>query len=218
MSGFLRIINIKWHIKKMVMQREQLELYYPKNTYDRFARREMKAALTRFNELFYKAYPKMLNEQSSGIIEYHPRTHSRQYDVQRAINLCKSQKVRRKNIAKIEENLNLQYIIEDQLRFYDNKIKKARKTTQILMEESSSSFFPELLVERKQTLENMETHYISETYKLENERDICVKAITNLIHRNHDFLGQASKYISNLVTESIKSAVGAVNQSFGKVK
>ena len=200
------------------MQRAQLELYYPKNTYDRFARREMKAALTRFNELFYQAYPMMLVGQSNGIVSYHPRTHSRQYDVQRAIKLCKSQKIRRKDLAKIEEHLNLQYIIEEQLRFYGAEVEKAQKTMQVMSIETSSSFFPELFAERMKTLEGLEGHYIKEIYKLENERKICVKAISDLLYRNHDFLGHASKFIGDLVTESVKSVVGVVNQSFKRGK
>ena len=218
MSSFLKIINIKRLIMRIRIQRAQLELYYPKNTYDRFARREMKAALTRFNALFYKAYPKMLAVKSDGIIDYHPRTHTRQYDVQRAIKLCKSQKVRRKDLVKIEEYLNLQYIIEEQLRFYCNKIEKAQKTMQILGEEGSSAFFPELFSERIKILESLETHYIRESYKLENERDICVRAIHDLIHRNDNFFGKASKYVGSLVAESVKNAVEIVNQSFRRVK
>lgn len=218
MSDFLEIVNLKRHIQRVLLQRAQLELYYPKNTYDRYARREMKIALKRFNELFYRAYPQLLNNQSDGVIDYQPRTHARQYDVQRAITLCKSQKVRRKDIIKIEENLNLQFIIENQLQFYDNEITKARRTIQRLAEENASSFFPELFVERIQILENLETHYIKETYKLEDERDICIKAIHKLINRNYNIFGQASKYISEIVTESVKSAVDAVSQTFGRLK
>ena len=218
MSDFLEIVNIKQHIQRILLQRAQLELYYPKNTYDRYARREMKIALKRFNESFYKAYPQLLTGQSDGVIDYQPRTHSRHYDVERAINLCKSQKVRRKDISKIEENLNLQFIIEDQLRFYDNEITKARITIQRLAEESASSFFPELLVERIQTLENMESVYINKTYKLEDERDICLKSIKRLINRKYNVFGQASKYISDIVNESVKTAVDAVSQTFGRPK
>lgn len=218
MSSFLKIINIKRLLIKVRIERAQLELYYPKHTYNRFARREMRAALARFNTIFYNAYPRMLEGKSSGIIDYHPRTHTRQYDVQRAIKLCKSQKVRRKNLVKIEENLNLQYIIEEQLRFYSAKIEKAKKTLQLLGEEDSATFFPELYSERIKVLESLETHYIREAYKLENERDICISAIHDLIHRNHNFFGSASKYIGGLVTESVKNAVDIVNQSFRRGK
>ena len=218
MSSFLEIVNIRRRIMGIRMQRAQLELYYPKNTYDRFARREMKTALTRFNELFYKAYPKMLGGQSSGIVDYHPRTHSRQYDVQRAIRLCKSQKVRRKDLLKIEEHLNLQYIIEEQLRFYGAKVEKAQNTMQVLAMETASSFFPELFAERMKALENIKGHYMKEIYRLENERQICVTAIYDLLHRNRDFFGQASKLIGELVTESVKNVVDVVGQSFGRRK
>lgn len=218
MSSFLKIINIKRWIVRIRIERAQLELYYPKHTYNRFARREMKTELARFNEIYYKVYPKMLDGKSSGIIDYHPRTHTRQYDVQRAIKLCKSQKVRGKDLVKIEEYLNLQYIIEEQLRFYSNKIEKAQKTMQILAEEGSSAFFSELFTERIKVLESMETHYIREVYKLENERDICVRAIHDLIYRNDNFFGKASKYVGSLVTESVKNAVEIVNRSFRRVK
>lgn len=218
MSGFLEIVNIRRRIMRIRIQRVQLELYYPKNTYDRFARREMKVALARFNELFYKAYPMMLSGQSSGIVDYHPRTHSRQYDVQRAIKLCKSQKVRRKDLVKIEEQLNLQYIIEEQLRFYGVEVEKAQNTMQVLAIETSTSFFPELFAERMKALENIKGHYMKEIYKLENERQICVKAIFDLLHRNRDFFGQASKFIGGLVTESVKNVVGVVDRSFRRGK
>lgn len=218
MTSFLNLVNIKKRIMRMRKQKVQLELYYPKNTYDRLARREMKTVLTRFNDLYYKAYPMMINGRSNAIIDYHPRTHARQYEVQRAIKLCKSQKVRRKDVVKIEEYLNLQYIIEEQLRFYDKQVEKARHTKQVLSKEPSTSYFSELFAERMNTIESIKDHYTKEIDKLEHEKRICERAIYDLLDRNHDFWGHASKLIGGMITESVRNVVDVVDQSFRRRK
>ena len=65
-----------------------------------------------------------------------------------AVKLCKSQKVRRKDIVQIEEYLNLQYVIEEQMAYYNQAIKKAEHTERMLSNEMFSSLFPELFEER----------------------------------------------------------------------
>src|SRR5690625_988821 len=134
-------------IMKMRKRQHQLNFYYPKQVYDPLARREMKAVLTRFNDLFYAAYPEKLKGNSQQLLNYQPRSHKKQYEVQRALKLCKSQKVRRKELAKIEEYLNLQYIVEEQIVYYDNVFKKAQATKQQISAEEFSSFYPQLFEE-----------------------------------------------------------------------
>lgn len=198
-------------IRKQYMQ---LELYYPKNTYDRFARREMKAILTRFNDLYYEAYPGKLKTKFNALINYEPRTHSKQYEVQRAIKLCKSKKIRRKDIVKIEEYLNLQYIIEEQLIHYNNELIKVKRTKQLLSQEKYASFFPELFEERMKFLSQIEANSLTQIDKLKNEKQICEKAIRDLIDRNHSFWGDAGKLIGSMISESVKHVVDVVDQSF----
>ena len=200
----------------MKKQHVQLELYYPKNTYDRLARREMKAVLTHFNERFYDIYPEALKGQSNVTVDYYPRTHSRHYDVQRAIKLCKSQKFRRKDILKIEENLNLQYIIEEQMNFYSGEIKKARYTKDMLSQEVYTSFYPQLYEERMKILDEVEKHSVATIGKLEGERRICEKAIYDLLYQNHDFWGNASRLIGGMITDSLKRVANVIDQSVGR--
>lgn len=96
----LSIFNIGKTLRKVKLRNQQLNLYYPQNIYDPIARREMKAILMRFNDLFYEAYPEALKGKEPNFIEVQPRKHSKKYEVQRDLMLYKSQKVRKKNLQK----------------------------------------------------------------------------------------------------------------------
>lgn len=214
MSSLFNLFNIKARLTRMKIERFQLNLYYPKKVYDPLARREMKLILTRFNDAFYQAYPKMMDDPSVEPIDYHPRSHGRQYDIQRAIKLCKSQKVRRKDLVKIEEYLNLQYVIEAQVSYYNQKLQKAISTKKLLSEEAFSSFFPLLFEERMDSIEHRESYSLNKLRKLEKEKQMCEKAIRDLMHSNHSFWGDARKVIGSMVAESVKQVTDVVGQSF----
>ncbi|WP_172372490.1 hypothetical protein [Sporosarcina jiandibaonis] len=205
--------GIRNYMLRMKKQATQLELYYPKNTYDLIARREIKAILTKFNNLFYDAYPEALTNEAKVVHDYQPTSHSRKYDVQRAIKLCKSQKVRRKDIVKIEEYLNLQYVIEEQITYYNQAIKKAENTERLMSNETFSSFFPELFEERMQMLEEIKDYSLTTIDKLLHDKQLCEKAINDLIRRGHGFWGEASRLIGSLVAESVKQAVDVAGQT-----
>lgn len=213
MASFFDIINIRqWMTRKRKMYL-QLENQYPKNTYDPLARREMKKVLTRFNDSFYHAYPMLVKDQVNQIKHYHPKTHDRNYDVQRAVKLCKAQKVRRKDIGEIEKYLNLQFIIEKQLDYYKNELQKAHHTKALLSEEVFSSFYPDLYNERIELLNSIENHCVVSVGKLGEEKRACEKAIHNLIHRNQSFWGSASRLIGSLMTDTLRNVVDIVDQS-----
>lgn len=201
-------------IMKMRKRQHQLNFYYPKQVYDPLARREMKAVLTRFNDLFYAAYPEKLKGNSQLQLNYQPRSHKKQYEVERALKLCKSQKVRRKELAKIEEYLNLQYIVEEQIVYYDNVFKKAQATKQQISAEEFSSFYPQLFEERMDYLDNIEQQCLGSIKKLEDEKRVCEQAIHDLIHNHQSFWGDASRLIGSMVAESVKHVVDVVDQSF----
>ncbi|QUW21056.1 hypothetical protein JSQ81_14720 [Sporosarcina sp. Marseille-Q4063] len=205
--------GIRNYMVRMKRQAAQLELYYPKNTYDRLARREIKPILTNFNNLFYEAYPEALTNKAEVVHDYHPTRHSRKYDVQRAIKLCKSQKVRRKDIVEIEEYLNLQYIIEEQISYYNQAIKKAENTERLLSNEQFSSFFPELYEERMQMLDEIKDYSLTTIDKLHHDKQLCERAINDLIRRGPGFWGEASRLIGSLVAESVKQVVDVAGQS-----
>lgn len=200
---------LKW--RKLQMQ---LELYYPKDTYERLARKEMKSILSKFNELYYDAYPRMLTKHASVAVDYYPKTHSKQYEVQRAMKLCKTHKVRRRNLVKIEELLNLQYIIEEQMNYYGKEIQKTRSTQRLLDEERFSSFFPELHEKRMGALLKMEAHCLKKMDELHEEKRTCERAISDLLHHQRDIWGDASRLIGDMVSESVKHVVDIVDRSF----
>lgn len=209
----LSFFGIRSHIIRLKKQSVQLELYYPQSTYDRLARREIKVILTNFNNLFYEAYPEALLNKAKVVKDYHPTSHSRKYDVQRAVKLCKSQKVRRKDIVQIEEYLNLQYVIEEQISYYNQAIKKAEHTERLLSNETFSSFFPELYGERMQMLEEIKDYSVETIDKLHHDKQLCERAINDLIRRGHGFWGEASRLIGSLVAESVKQVVDVAGQT-----
>ncbi|WP_218564923.1 hypothetical protein [Sporosarcina pasteurii] len=210
----LGLFNLKTMFMKMRKRQLQLAIYYPKQIYEPLARREMKAILTQFNDMFYAAYPEKLHENSQPILDYQPRSHKKQYEVQRAIKLCKSQKVRRKELIKIEEYLNLQYIVEEQIAYYDKVLKKAQVTRQKISTETFTSFFPQLYEERINYLDKIEQSCLNKIRKLDDEKRLCEQAIHDLMHNHQSFWGEASRLIGSMVAESVKHVVNVVDQTF----
>ena len=96
----------------------------------------------------------------------------RQYEVQRAIKICKAHKVRHKHIKQIEEYLNLQYVIEEQLFYYNKEIRKVRQARDLLDQGTFSSFFVELYEERMSTLIKIEAHCLMKVRKLEEKKQL----------------------------------------------
>lgn len=214
MSSFFNIFNIKARIIRFKKQQVQLNLYYPKNVYDPLARKEMKVILKRFNDLYYQAYPEMLSNPSPVVVDYHPNSHSKQYEIQRAIKLCKSQKVRRTDLVKIEEYLNLKYTIEEQLAYYNDKLQKSKATKRLLINEEFSSYYPQLFEERLNSLEHMEAYSLTKLRQLEKEKQMCEKAILELIQGHPSFWGEAKKLINNMVLDSVKHVTDRVGKTF----
>lgn len=213
MDSFWNTFNIKAKILRRRTDRFQLNLYYPKEIYEPLARKEMKMILGHFNDVFYQAYPDMLENSFETMVDYHPKSHARQDDIQRAIKLCKSQKVRRKDLVKIEEYLNLQYIIELQLTYYHQSLQKAVATKTLLAENDFSSFFPQLFKERIESVEQRESYSQMKIKKLDGEKRMCEKAIHDLMKNEYSFWGDAGQLIRGMVAESIKQVADIVEQS-----
>lgn len=205
--------NMKTNMMKMRKRQAQLNIYYPKQIYDPLARKEMKAILTHFNDVFYGAYPEKLKRKSQGLLEYKPHNHKKQYEIQRAIKLYKSQKVRKKELAKIEEYLNLKYLVEEQIAYYDQLFKHAQATKQHISQEEFSSFFPQLFEDRMNYLGNIEQKSLQKIRKLDEEKRLCEQAIYDLLHNQHSFWGDAGKLIGSMVADSVKHVVDVVDQS-----
>lgn len=198
---------------KMRKQQAQLNEYYPKDVYEPLARREMKAILTRFNDAFYEAYPEKLKKKPKGLFDYKPHAHHKQYEVERAIKLYKSRKVRKKELARIKEYLNLQYVVEEQITHYESILQNAKGTKQMISEEEFSSFFPQLHAERIDYLDQIEQQSLREMRKLNEEKRMCEQAIHSLLHSHHSFWTDASRMIGDMVTDSVKHVVEIVDQS-----
>lgn len=216
MSFFTTVLNIKNRIKIYKKQRMQLAAYYPKKVYDPLARKEMGHILKRFNTVFYEAYPEQLDSPSLDVKEIQLRSHGKEQEVQHALKICKAQKVKKKDLLKIEEFLNLQYMIELQLKVYNQKYQKAITTKERIAEEAFTSFFPELYAMRKKVIEHEESYSLTRIRKLEKEKLLCEKAIHDLIEQQHDFWGDARRLIGGMVVESVKQVTDIVGQSFRK--
>lgn len=182
----------------------QLNQYYPKNTYDKFARKEMHSLLLQFNTTYYSFFPHLLSEANEVVTDYYPKRHAKQHEVERVLELCKVQMVRRKDMMKIEEFLNLKYIIETQLDFYNDHLDKIKEARKVLEDESFSSFFPFLFKERKNTLNQMRLYYEEMTVKRQDENLQCEQRIEELLRKGPGFIGEASKLIGDIFTESME--------------
>lgn len=182
----------------------QLNHYYPKHTYDRLARKEIKSLLLQFNSTYYSFFPHLIAQEAKVVIDYYPKMHSKQYEVDRIMELCKLQKVRRKDKLKIEEFLNLKYIIEAQLNFYKMNLEKVAEAEVALENEVFKSFFPSLFEERKCLMNEMRVHYEEMTAKLQDENRQCEQRIEELLRKGQGLLGEASKLVGEVITESMK--------------
>ncbi len=203
-------------IRKIHKRNQLLNLYYPKDVYEPLARREMKTILTHFNEIFYEAYPEKLKGKLSLFRDYQPHTHSKRYEVQREITLYQTKKVRRKNLAKIEEFLHLKYIIEEQIEYYDYMLKKAERTKHQISIEQFSAYFPQLFEDRIQFLESVGMVCLDKIETLTEEKAILEQTIYELVHYPDNFLRDASRLIGGMVADSVKHVVDVVDQSFRK--
>lgn len=190
----------------------QVNQYYPKGIYDQSARKEMNSLLLAFNDSYYGFFPYLVSKEEQVVVDYYPKSHSKQYEVNRIMELCKIQKVRRKDMMKIEEFLNLKYIIETQLDFYNWNLKNVQKAKEALANESFESFFPVLFEERKYALQDMRFHYKQTIEKLQSENQQCEQRIEELLHRGPGFLGETSQLIGEVMTESIRKVRKTFNR------
>lgn len=210
------IFAIGTTIRKIQIRNKQLNLYYPKDIYDPIARREMRAVLIRFNDLFYEAYPEALKRKSPAIKDVQPRKHSKKYEMQRDLMLYKSQKVRKKELTKIEEFLNLKYIGEEQIAYYRDTLQKAIYTKRQIREDVYSEYFPQLFEKRIIFLETLELHCLEKLEHLMKDKKVFEQSIAKLLHNPQSFWEETGRLIGGIVTDSVKHVVDAVDQSFRK--
>lgn len=201
-------------IRKIYKRNQLLNLYYPKDVYEPLARREMKMIITQFNELFYEAYPEKLKDRSPKLLDFQPRTHSKKFEVRREITLYRTQKVRRKNLAKIEEYLHMKYMIDDQIEYYNETVKKAERTKQQISDEQFSSYFPQLYEERIQFLDSITRRCSNKVEELTEEKTLLERTIYELVHYPDNILRDAGRIIGGMVADSVKHIVDVVDQSF----
>lgn len=210
------ILKIGTTIRKIQNRNKQLNLYYPKDIYDPIARREMKAILMRFNDLFYEAYPETLKGKQPTFIDVQPRKHSKNYEVQRDLMLYKSQKVRKKELTKIEEFLNLKYSSEEQITYYSDILQKAMYTKRQIREDVYSEYFPQLFEKRTSFLETIELRCLEKLEHLMKDKKVFERSIDELLHNPQSFWGDTGRLIGGIVADSVKHVVDAVDQSFRK--
>lgn len=210
------IFNIGTVIRKMRVRNQQLNLYYPKDIYEPFARREMKAVLMRFNELFYEAYPETLKGKSPIYLDSPLRKHSKRYEVERDLMLYKAQKVRKRELNKIEEFLNLKYLGEEKIAYYSDILQKAMQTKRQLKEAEYPEYFPQLFEKRVAYLEKIELHCLEKLEHLMKDKKLFEQSIDELIHNPTSFWANTGRFISDVVTDSVKHVVDVVDQSFRK--
>lgn len=213
MFAFLNIIPA---IRKMRIRNEQLNLYYPKEVYEPEARREMREILSQFNDVFYGAYPEKLTEQKQPSIDHQPRRHSKKYEVQRELKVYQTKKVRRKELAKIEEYLNLSYIATEQITHYTQVLNKAIKVKKDLSQEMFTEFFPKIFEERTAYIEMIQHHCLGKLEKLTREKRVFERAIDDLVHNPQSFWADASRLIGDIVSDSVKYVVDTVDNTFRK--
>lgn len=201
MNRFIRFKN-----KLLIMRKTYLQLndHYPKDTYERQARKEMNALLLDFNTTYYSFFPHLIVEEKKLVVDTYPKRHSKQYEVERVLELCKIQKVRRKDMVEIEKLLNLKYIIETQVDFYNWHLDNVKKAEDALENELFESFFPLLFEERKVDLHNMQVYYNEMMGKLQEENGQCERRIEALLRRGPGFLGEAGQFINEVMTESMR--------------
>lgn len=210
------IFNIGTTIRKIRIRNKQLNLYYPKEIYEPAARHEMKMVLTQYNDFFYEAYPEKLKEQKQLLIDHQPRMHSKKYEVQRDLKLYQTKKVRRKELAKIEEYLNLSYIVEEQITHYTQVLNKATKTKKQLSQGIFPEFFPQLFEERVAYLEVIQHHCLQRLEKLTKDKKVFQRAIDDLVHNPQSFWADASRLLGDIVSDSVKHVVDVVDHTLRK--
>lgn len=209
----LSFLNIGVRIRKWKLNNDQLNLYYPKGIYDRLARREMRVILVRFNDLFFTTYPERLTGKGSMLLDYKPKTYANKHEIQRQLALYKIQKVRKKELAKIEEYLKTKSMIEEQIAYYTGEIQEAMYTKRQISEEAYAELFPQIFERRIAFLEEIEGRCLGKLEHLTKEKRICDDAIEALLNNPQDFWGDTGRLLKGMVAESVKQVV---DQTFRK--
>lgn len=210
------IVNLGIKIRKVQIRNQQLHLFYPKEIYDPIARKEMKMILTQFNDLFYETYPEMLKGKRQVLLDQRPHKHTKKYEIQRDITLYKTQKVRRKELTKIQELLNFKYIAEEQIVYYTDMLQKAMLTKKQLKEGPYSEYFPQLFENRIAFIEKIEHHCLEQLELLMKDKKIYGQSIDALLHHPQSFWGDAKRLLEDIVADSVKHVTDVTGATFRK--
>lgn len=206
--------NIGTVIRKFQKRNQLLDLYYPKKVYDPLARREMKVLLTQFNDVFYEAYPGVLKGQAQLTLDDQPHTHSKRFEVQQELTAYQMKKVRKKTLVKIEKYLNMKYVLEERIAYYELTLQKAERTKKQISNEEFISYFPQLFEERLQFLDNITENCVNRIKEANERKRTYEERVYEMVHYPDSFFRDASRIVGNMVAESVKHVVEVVDQSF----
>lgn len=173
----------------------------------------MKMILAQFNELFFDAYPERLTGKRQKLIDVQPKLHANKHEVQRQLSLYKIQKVRKKELTKIEEYLKSKSMVEERIAYYTGEIQEAMYTKRQISKETYAELFPQLFEQRIAFLEEIEKYCLDKLEHLAQEKQLCEEAIDELINNPQDFWRDTGRLLKGMAAESVKQAI---DQTFRK--
>ena len=194
----------------------ELELFYPKEKYERKARRELIKILVEFNKAFYHEYPNVKNDDFNSVLNSYPRQSTDQSKINRDIELYKTMIINKKALKMIEKLLPIHYTIKAQIDSYRKEKRKAQRAQSLIFKEDFQSYFPELYKKRARILKAIENNCLRIEDNLEVEKSKFEDAIQELVlNKKKGVFEKAGLFAWNMATAPVRHVVNII-EGFGE--
>ncbi|WP_040227354.1 hypothetical protein [Bhargavaea cecembensis] len=186
-------------------RREQLlDYYYPKGQYEKEARREMKTVLTEFEERFRRWYPSLPDADYTALYRDKPARHARGEDVRHAVRLYRAKSIGWGKLSRIQEALDLYYLMEAQSAYFKREIDKAANAQNWIGEDHFSGFFPEVAEGMQERMRGLVRSGFDTLLKLQEQQKQAEATVKRLSAGKGDLWSRAAELAGDLLLYPLK--------------
>ncbi|MET3575074.1 hypothetical protein ACFFIY_04540 [Bhargavaea ullalensis] len=183
---------------------ELLDYYYPKGQFEKEARREMKTVLAEFEERFRKWYPSLPDPDFIQLYRDKPAYHARKEDVRHAVRLYRAKGIGWGKLQKIQEALDLYYLMEAQSAYFKREVDKAANAQKWIGEDHFSGFFPEVADAMQDRLKGLVRSGFDTLLKLQEQQNQAEATVKRLAAGKGDLWARAAELAGDLLLYPLK--------------
>ncbi|SIT70750.1 hypothetical protein [Edaphobacillus lindanitolerans] len=181
-----------------------LDYYYPKGQYEKEARREMRAVLTEFEERFRRWYPSLPDPDFTLLYRDKPNHHTRREDVRDAVRLYRAKNIGWGKLSRIQEALDLYYLMEAQSAHFKREVDKAANAQKWIGEDHFSGFFPEVAESMQERLKGLVRSGFDTLLKLQEQQKQAESTVKRLAAGKGDLWARAAELAGDLLAYPFK--------------